>query len=131
MVMLSHILKSRPETLIFFKLKVMFMLQRVLDKVLTKWLQLCSYFIHSQMPKLVMLLPTNSILLPWLYSDSKLVILCDVYQKAVKISAWTSSLFIEFKFHWVSKLRVRTHSELKFLPFFKFNFMFGDEFSKF
>ena len=68
----------------------MFMLQRVLDKVLTKWLQLCSYFIHSQMPKLVMLLlPTNSILLTLLYSDSNIVIHRDVRVGQIKARAHT------------------------------------------
>ena len=34
-------------------------------------------------------------------------------------SALTSSLIIEFEFHWASELRIRTHIKLEFQPFFR------------
>ena len=47
----------------------------------------------------------------------------------VETRAWTSSSFIKFRFHRASELWVQTHSEFKFLSFFKFNLEFGYEFS--
>ena len=48
-----------------------------------------------------------------------------------KSSTWISSLFINFEFHWASKLWVQIHSGFKFLPFFEFKLKFGDEFRYF
>ena len=45
-------------------------------------------------------------------------------------SAWTSSNFIEFEFHWAGKLGIQTNNEFTENEFFEFKIDFPDEFAK-